>query len=102
MFDQAEQESVHRRTLEERTNDANILAQQKALDIEARKTDAIARSDLFGQIAGVIVAVSCISGAIWCGINDHEKVAIALTVVPSAAVIQAFFARRSSPKPPKE
>lgn len=103
MFDLAEQESTHRRKMEERTNDANINAQQAALVIEGRKTDAIARSDLLGQVAGVIVALSCIGGAIWCGISGRENVAIALTVVPSAAVIQAFFARRSSiRKTPKE
>lgn len=103
MFDLAEQESAHRRKMEERTNDANINAQQTALAIEGRKTEAIARSDLLGQVAGVIVALSCIGGAIWCGITGHENVAIALTVVPSAAVIQAFFARRSNGrKEPKE
>lgn len=102
MFDQAEQESLHRRKIEERTNDANIAAQQKAIDIERGKMQAIARSDLVGQIFGLLVTSACIGGAVWCGIQGHEKVAIALTVVPSAAVIQAFFAKRSNSKQPKD
>lgn len=102
MLEQAAQESQHRRKLEEATTLANIETQRRSLDLDAQRSTAVARSDLFGQTAGVIVSVGCIAGAIYLAMNGQKEIAGALTILPSAAVLQAFFAKRGSLPPAKE
>jgi uncharacterized membrane protein len=96
LFDLAEDESTHRRALETSANEANIAAQQRQLAIAEKQADGVFRSDALGQGAGLIVALSCIAGAVYLAVNNHEGVAVALAAIPTAAVIQAFFAKRVS------
>jgi hypothetical protein len=39
-----------------------------------------------------------VAGAVYLAMNSHEWVAVALAGIPTAAVIQAFFAKKSSQK----
>jgi hypothetical protein len=95
MLESASKESVHRRSLEESTTNANITAQARALDIEAIRSNAIAKSDLVGQAAGFLISLTCIGGSIYLAMHDKEVIAGAIALIPSAAVIQAFFAKKS-------
>lgn len=95
MFQLAEDESKHRRELETRTNDANIAAQQKQLSIAEYQSRSVFRSDTIGQVAGVFVSLSCIVGAVYLALDGREFAAAALAAIPTAAVIQAFFAKKS-------
>lgn len=92
----AEEESNHRRELEIKANDANISAQQYQLQITEQQTQAVFRSDLVGQIAGLIVCLACIGGAIYLGINEHDELAGVLALIPTAALIRAFVLNRKS------
>jgi uncharacterized membrane protein len=94
----AEDESRHRRHQEELVNSGNIAAQAKQLAIADYQTKAVFRSDMIGQIAGIAVSLSCIAGAVYLATQGQWKVAIALAALPTAAVIQAFFAKRTEPK----
>lgn len=102
MLEQAVQESQYRRKLEESTTLANIETQRRLLDLDVQRSTAVARSDLFGQAAGVCVSVGCIVGAIYLALNGQKEIAGALTILPSAAVLQAFFAKRGSSMMTKE
>lgn len=53
----AEEESIHRRELESKTTDANISAQQHQLLIAELQSRAVFRSDLMGQIAGLLAVL---------------------------------------------
>lgn len=90
----AEEESLHRRQIEDRSNVANVEAQGRQLAILDYQARAIFRSDMIGQIAGFLISISCVAGAVYLAMNKHEAVAGALTALPTAAVIQAFFAKR--------
>ena len=57
----AEDEAQHRRKLETMTIDANISAQQQQLLIEKQQSKAVFRSDLMGQIAGLVVCLFIVS-----------------------------------------
>jgi len=92
----AEEESLHRRQIEDRSNIANVEAQGRHLAILDYRARSIFRSDMIGQIAGFLISISCVAGAIYLAMNNHEAVAGALTALPTAAVIQAFFAKRPS------
>ncbi len=90
----AEDESAHRRAIENRVTDANINAQKVNLETVAYQSKSVFQSDLIGQGAGICVSVLCVLGAVYLSINNHETVAVALAAIPTAAVIQAFFAKR--------
>lgn len=94
LFKLAEDESLHRRAIEAQTNAANIAAQEKQLSIVEYQSRAAFRSDSIGQGAGVLVSLSCVAGAVYLAVNGHEWVAGGLAAIPTAAVIQAFFAKR--------
>lgn len=76
------------------TVEANVKTQEKGLNVAEYKVKSVFRSDILGQLAGILVSLSCVGGAVYLGIHDHEAIATALTVIPSAAVIQAFFAKK--------
>ncbi len=94
MIEQSAEESRHRHALEEKTTLANIETQSRAMGVEEKRTSAIATSDLVGQVFGFVVAISCIVGAVYLAVHGYEKIAVALTILPSAAVLNAFFAKR--------
>lgn len=95
LIDLAVEESQHRRMIESTANQANIAAQRKQGEIASYQTKAVFRSDLFGQAAGVILSLSCIGGAVYLGLENHEVAAAALCAIPLAAVIQALRGRKA-------
>ena len=97
LFLLAEAESAHRREIEAKVSDANIEAQQRQLSIAEYQGRATFRSDLVGQSAGLIVSLVCVSGAVFLATSGQPGVAVALAAIPTAAVIQAFFAKRTPP-----
>lgn len=98
----AEEESLHRRKMESMTVEANVRTQEKGLIVAEYKVKGVFRSDVLGQVAGILVSLSCVGGAVYLGIHDHEAIATALTVIPSAAVIQAFFAKKQPAQRPDD
>lgn len=96
LFEQAEAESAHRRSLEQKANEANIAAQQKQLAIADYQSKATFRSDAIGQTFGLIVSLSCIVGAVFLAVSGKEIAAAALAAIPTAAVIRAFFVKSNA------
>jgi fatty acid desaturase len=90
----AEEESLHRRDLEMKANDANISAQQYQLRIAEQQSRAVFRSDLLGQIAGFIVCLACIGAAVYLGLNGHDWLAGMLALIPTGALIRASVLNR--------
>ena len=98
ILDMAQAEALHRRTLEVQATQANIEAQRRQLDLAAYQSRAVFRSDTVGQVFGLIVSLACVAGAVYLALHGQPWVAGALAGIPTAAVIQAFFARRSAQK----
>lgn len=94
----AEDESLHRREMQRKTLDANISAQQRDLDIRQTQAKAVFRSDLVGQIFGYTTCLACIGGAIYAAQIEQEALAIALTAMPTAALIKQFFTNKADKK----
>jgi uncharacterized membrane protein len=92
----AEEESLHRRELEMKANEANISAQKHQLVIADQQSKAVFRSDLIGQIAGFIVCLACICAAVFLGLNSHDWLAGMLALIPTGALIRAFVLNRKS------
>lgn len=99
----AEDESTHRRLMEQQALAANISAQQGQVRIGEYQSKAVFRSDTIGQAAGLVVSLACIGGAVYLGANSHEWVAGVLAAIPTAAVIRAFFVPKlnNPSQPPK-
>ena len=87
----AEEESAHRRKIENKALDANIALQEQNVVIAKQQNQVVNRSDILGQIFGFIICISCVGAAVFLGINGHEELAGAITIIPSAAVIRSFF-----------
>jgi len=98
LFEQAESESMHRRSIELKATEANISAQHKQLEIAEYQSKAVFRSDAIGQTAGLFVSLACIFGAIYLASLGKTPEAIALSAIPTAAVIRAFFTKSPSQK----
>lgn len=96
LFEMAKAETAHQHEMEVLTTTANINAQRKQLEIADYQSKAVFRSDTLGQIAGIIVSMTCIGAAVYLAVNGHEWVAVVLAGIPTAAVIQAFFAKRKA------
>ncbi len=96
----AEEESMHRRELEMKASEANISAQQYQLRIAEQQSKAVFRSDFIGQIAGLIVCLSCIGAALYLGLNGHDWLAGTLAVIPTGALIRAFVLNRKPKQEP--
>lgn len=96
LIDLAIEESLHRRTIESDTNRANIAAQVKQGEIITYQTKAVFRSDMLGQVAGAVISVGCIGGAVYLGIGGHEVAAAALCTIPLAAISQALRGRKTA------
>lgn len=94
MFDLARVESEHRREMEKLANEANVAAQSRQLALAEYQAKSVFRSDLVGQFCGLVVAVGCVVGAVFLALNDQPWVAGLLASIPTAAVIQAFMAKR--------
>jgi uncharacterized membrane protein len=94
LIDAFDRESRHRQELEKSAQNANIVTQQKQQVMIAERDRAIFRSDAIGQACGITLSVVCVAGAISLAINGHDWVAGVLAAIPTAAVIQAFFAKR--------
>ncbi len=86
----AEDEQKHRQALEVQAQAANIEAQKRQLDIAEYQSHSVFRSDLVGQICGVVVCLACIGGAVALALAGHTGVALALTAIPTGAVIYSF------------
>ena len=86
----AEDEAEHRRKIETMAIDANIATQQNQLALGEKQQKSVFRSDLIGQVFGLIVCLSSIAAAIYLGINGHDWLAGAIAAIPTAALIQAF------------
>ncbi len=86
------EESRCRRSVERDTIDANILAQNRKLDESLKKTNGVIVSNIIGQIFGFIICMSCIGAAVYLARLSPEewKVPVAITAIPTAAVIWAF------------
>lgn len=98
----AEEESRHRRALENRAQEANVAAQQRQIGIGEYQSHAVFRSDIVGQAFGLTVCLACIAGAVFVGLQGHEWTAAALAAIPTAAVIRAFvLQRKPQSDPPK-
>jgi uncharacterized membrane protein len=97
----AEDETKHRHHLEASAQAANIDAQKRQLEIADRQVAAVFRSDMVGQLSGLLVCLACVVLSFICAMHDHPVAATALAAVPCAAIIQAFrgnvFARKPSP-----
>lgn len=95
----AEDEQQHRRAMESQAQAANIDAQARQVAIAEYQMRGVFRSDMVGQVFGLIVCVACIAGAIWLAVMGQASVAIALSVIPTGAVIYAFRGNLFSRKP---
>lgn len=91
---------MHRRELEMKASEANISAQQYQLRIAEQQSKAVFRSDFIGQIAGLIVCLSCIGAALYLGLNGHDWLAGTLAVIPTGALIRAFVLNRKPKQEP--
>lgn len=87
-------ESSHRRELQEKKLDADIAARDKDLDIKALQVKSVFRSDAIGQWCGFAICVICVCGAVYFGYEGKEVLAGGFLLLPSAAVIKAFFANK--------
>lgn len=99
LMEEVKIEAAHRRSHETKAMEANIAVQNKQLEMTHYQGRVVFISDTLGQIAGVIVSLSCVAGAVWLSLNHHDWVAAALAAIPTAAVIKAFFTHRPPPKP---
>lgn len=90
----AEDESDHRRKLDVMAMDANIAAQQQQSALALQQSKAVFRSDLMGQIAGLIVCIFSIAGAIFLGLEGHEWLGATIAAIPTAAIIKAFSRKK--------
>ncbi|QKL71436.1 DUF2335 domain-containing protein [Ralstonia solanacearum] len=97
----AEAESLHRRALEDRALAANVAGQEKQLSIVEYQSKVVFWSDTIGQIAGTLVSLACVAGAVWLAANGHEAAAGALAAIPGAALIRSFFSPRKTPQQAK-
>ena len=97
ILDMAKAQAKHTHWLEVETTNANVLTQHRQIDVESYRVKSVFRSDLVGQACGVLVSLACIGGAVYLAVSGHELVAAALAAIPTAAVIQAFFAKRQRP-----
>lgn len=91
----AEDESAHRRQVENKALDANIALQEQNVVIAKQQNKVVNRSDILGQIFGFVICISCVGAAIYLGINGHDWLAGTITVIPSAAVIKSFFSSKN-------
>lgn len=91
----AEDESAHRRQVENKALDANIVLQEQNVVIAKQQNKVVNRSDILGQIFGFIICISCVGAAIYLGINGHDWLAGTITAIPSAAVIKSFFSSKN-------
>ena len=90
----AEEESHHRRNLEIMAMNANIASQEKQALLAQQQNNSVFRSDLIGQIAGFVVCLACIGGAVYLGMHKHDELAGALAIIPTAALIKAFILKK--------
>lgn len=92
---QALEEGNHRRALEVSAQEANIESQKRQLAIAEYQSRAVFRSDTISQILGATVSLGCIASAVYLAIHGHETIAGAIAIVPTGALIQAFFVKRT-------
>ena len=91
IIDLAEQESLHRRAIDQKAIDANINAQKSQIRLNNKQTNFVLVSDLFGQFCGWVVCLACIAAATYAGIQGHEWLEGAIAAIPTAALIKSFL-----------
>ena len=86
----AEEESKHRHAIERLATEANVASQEKQIEIAIIQTNKTYRSDMLGQVFGVMVSLFSIGGSIYLAINNQSWVAVALVGLPLAGVIRSL------------
>lgn len=95
----AEREQSHRMDVELMAQRADIRHRDTLTDGQQSNARAVFRSDIMGQLLGFAVCIACVAGVVWLGLNGQTGAAVALTVIPTAAVIQALRTRLAVKKP---
>lgn len=91
ILEDAHNEGEHRRNLQKSTTDANIASQKHQLQIAARQSEIVYRTDLLGQILGAGISLVCIGSSVYLAVESHYWIAAILGGIPSAALIRSFF-----------
>jgi len=94
IFRKFEEQASHRMEIEKAALNADIQAQQTHLLIVANRENSAARSDLFGQTLGALIALGAIGGAIYLGFAGQTGAAVALCSIPLVSIIQAMRTRK--------
>ncbi len=104
LFDNMLEESRSRREIEREMLERNIKSQEQNLDNTKRYIDKSFLKELFGQILGFIVCMTCIGAAVYLGTTspEHWKIPVAITTIPTATVIWAFRGKIGTDKKQKE
>ncbi len=91
LLDNMLRESDFRRRMEEKALDANIATQE---DFRKYNLRAVV-NERYGQAMGFLVCLACIGAAVYLGSISPEnwKLPVAITAIPTAAVIWAFRGR---------
>lgn len=91
LIQMVQDEVEHRRAIEQMAVRARIEATRREQAIAELSTRNQSRSILAGRRAGVLIALISIAACCFLALQNQTAVAIALTAVPSAAVIRAFL-----------
>lgn len=98
----AQEEAMHRHQIEEMTARAHIDTARREQEIAELSALNQSRSNRGGRLAGVLIALISIASCCFLALQNQTAVAIALTAVPSAAVIRAFLNGRRKRSEPTE
>lgn len=99
----AEREQAHRMNMEDMAQRADIRHREDIVTSQRNVARGAFTSDLLGQAAGAVVALSSLAGAVYTALNGaHPAVSIALVGLPIAAIIKAIrtVSRRDETKKP--
>ncbi|MYM40608.1 DUF2335 domain-containing protein [Duganella qianjiadongensis] len=94
LIELAQNEAVHRHEIEDLAARAHIETprrEQAMAELSARNLN---QSYQGGRMAGMLIALISIAACCFLALQNQTAVAIALTAVPSAAVIRAFLGRK--------
>ena len=95
LFKSAGKQAQYRRDVQLKALEANIYAQQQDLEIRKAQSKSVFQSDMLGQIFGFVICIACIFGAIYAGKNGQLELSLALTAMPTAALIKEFFVKKN-------
>lgn len=98
LIQMVQDEVEHRHSIEQMTARARIETSRREQAIAELAANIQSRSNLSGRMAGVLIALISIAACCFLALQNQTAVAIALTAVPSAAVIRAFLHSRRARK----